>query len=718
MRSLRRVTAVVVAGMLLLASCKPRETRIVDRPELSKQLEAVRRLEPSPVRWQEWTAPTSDGHYFVAESGDVNGDGIPDLVAGSFEPGGVAIWTGRPDDTWEYSFVSLPSSEGRDVVLADVDGDGRDEILVVSRGGVEGLLLLRAPRDGPWGRPDVISDRAGYESIAVADIDRDGDVDLAAALGGDRVDGGVEIWLGEGDGRFVNGYALQSGGSFKDVLLASIDDDRYLDLIAAGWGLSQGVRVFYGKGDGGFEPGPVLGAPASYRSVDLGDVDGDGRDDVVATTYRNGIRVFPGVDPSAEPCVLIETGSFWSTLLTDVDGDGRIEINASSSNGLGIMSWTHEKQCEYEPVATGLPQRDVWFGLTFGELYHGGEPALVLAGFSDGIRAFGPAERQDPRAGARARIIEGPDAAEEQWADGNETFTTTQGFPEYRLGVSDLVGVRVFNGESVEEVEAAVQTDGEIFVPARGVGSVPAAGLSPTELKRAILELASKVWREAEVEVVVEEYRAHKVALLGEIRSTARSDSGPGHYAISGKTRVVEFISKHGGPTDHADLNHVQLIRTDGRSSYLNLYKAVLSSDQRENPIINNGDTVFVPSLSLSNRRLIVLGEVDDPGIVEIRDNISLLEAIARVGGFNDRAYLQNIVVIRGGLEAPEVTAVNIRQVLEGGDLSGDLTLRSGDIVYVPHKKIVNFQQVMNSLQPIFQLILDALIIRELANRD
>jgi len=713
----RKASSVVLAGTLLFASCKPKETRVIDRPELNKDLQAVRTLEPAPAMWEEWTAPSSEGHYYAAATGDVNGDGTPDLVAGSFEPGGVAIWIGHSDDTWEHSFLSLPSSEGRDVALADIDGDGRDEILVVSRGGIEGLLVLHSPDEGPWGQPDVISEKAGYESIAAADLDNDGDIDLAAALGGDRIDGGIEIWLGDGAGIFTNDYALQSGGSFKDVLLATIDGDAHLDLIAAGWGLSQGVRIFRGKGDGGFVPGPVLGMPGNYRSVELGDVNGDGRDDLVAVTYRSGVRVFPGLDPEAEPCVLIENGSFWSALVTDVDGDGRAEIHAASSNGLGILSWSHEKNCEFTPIATGLPTRDVWFGLTFGELYDSGERALVAAGFSDGIRAFGPAGSGDPREGARARIIRGPDDAEERWARGNDTFTTAQGFPEYRLGVGDLVGVRVFNGERLEEVEATVQTDGEIFVPARGIGSVPAAGQSPVQLKSAILELAGQVWREAEVEVVVLEYRSHKIALLGEIRSTARSDSGPGQYAIEGKTRVVDFLSKHGGPTDHADLNHVQVIRPDGRSSYLNLYKAVLSSDQRENPILNNGDTVFVPSLSMSNRRLIVLGEVNEPGMVEIRDDISLLEAVARVGGFNKRAYLQNIVVIRGGLESPEVTAVNIRAALEGGDLSVDLTLRSGDIVYVPHKKIVNFQQVMASIQPIFNLILDALIIRELANR-
>jgi polysaccharide export outer membrane protein len=260
-----------------------------------------------------------------------------------------------------------------------------------------------------------------------------------------------------------------------------------------------------------------------------------------------------------------------------------------------------------------------------------------------------------------------------------------------------------------------VQSDGDVFVPARGIGSFAAAGQSPAQLKQTILERAEKIWRDPGVEVVVLKYEAHKVSLLGEVRSSARSDSGPGQYALQGKTRVVDFLSKHGGPTESADLSRVQMIQLGGRSTYLNVYKAVLSSDQRENPILNDGDTVFVPSLALSNRRLIVLGEVTNPGLVEIRENITLLEAIARTGGFTQRARLQTVFVIRGGVESPEVIALNLREALQAGDLSANVVLRSGDIVYVPHRRIVNFQQVMSAIQPIFDLALDTLIIRELA---
>jgi len=714
MISLRRTLTLLIV-IAALAGCKAKPTHVTDRPEISSALEKARGAEAPESLWEEWIAPPADGHYFAAATGRLNGDAIPDLVAGSFDPGGVSIWIGREDGTWQMSFVALPSSEVRDVALADVDGDGRDEIVIVSRGGIGGLLILRAPTEGPWGRPDPISSDPGFESVATGDLNGDGAVDLVVARGGDREDGGIEMWLGDGRGGFENHEAIQTGNAFKHVVLGRIDGDEHLDAVAAGWGLDQGVRIFHGDGNGAFAPGAVLGAPGFYRRVALGDVTGDGRLDVVATTYRSGVRVFPGLDPAAEACALIEDGSFWSPLLADADGDGRLEIYASSGNGLGILGWVHRKECQFDPVVGGLPERDVWFGLGMGSLYRDAPPALIATGFSDGIRAFGPASSAVPQ-GGNPRVVRGPEAVEERWANGNDSFTTALGFDEYRLGVGDVVRVRLFNGDAVEEVETAVQTDGQILVPARGIGSIEASGLSPTQLKHVMIERASRVWREAEVEVVVLQYHAHKVSMLGEVRSTARNDSGPGQYALEGKTRVVDFLSKHGGPTDRADLNRVQLIQPDGRSSYLNLYRAVLSSDQAENPLLNEGDTVFVPSVTLSNRRLVVLGEVNNPGLIEIRENITVVEAIARAGGVNARGKLKSIVVIRGGLDAPEVIAVNLKDMLELGDLSSDVVLRNGDVVYVPHKAIVDVREAVAAIQPFFDLILDTLIIKELAN--
>jgi polysaccharide export outer membrane protein len=405
-------------------------------------------------------------------------------------------------------------------------------------------------------------------------------------------------------------------------------------------------------------------------------------------------------------------------MLADGNENGTEEIYAPSTNGLGILVWEHVKDCSFRAVASGLPDRDVWYGLALGPVRSGGGEELIAAGYAGGIRVFAPSHAVTGPGGTGSLLVQAPEDAREQWANGNDVFTTALGFDEYRLGVGDLVRLRVFNGVDVQEVEADVQSDGQIFVPVRGVGSVEAAGFSPTQLKRTLLGRAREVWVEPEVEVVVVKYRAHKIALLGEVRTTARVDSGPGQYPLEGKTRAVDFLSKHGGPTERADLNRVQLIRPSGRSSYLNLYKAIFASDRRENPILNNGDTLFVPSVALSNRKVFVLGEVRQPGLMELRENITLLEAVARAEGFTQKAVLKQVLVIRGGLTSPELIAVNIKDLLERGDMSSDLVLRNGDVVYVPRRVVADVKEAFSAIQPALNLIEDIFIIRELTKDD
>jgi len=701
--------------LIASGACRSLPTRILDQPEMPEPQPASK--EAGASRWQEVPGIPSDGHYFAASLGDVNGDGLADVVAGSFEPGGIAIWLGRPDSTWQSVFVPLASSEARDLILVDLDGDGRDDIVALSRGGIDGILVMHAPREGPWGHPVPIATGSGYEALASGDLNGDGSLDLAAALGDEGSQGGVELFFGDGHAGFVQGFAPVSGGSYRDVLLRDLNGDGHLDLAAAGWGLHEGIRIFHGDGRGGLTAGPVLGVPGYYRGLASDDIDGDGQPELLATTYRGGAVAFMDLAEEAVPCAVVEEGSFWKPLLRDSDGNGRPEIYLPSTSGQGISVWTHDDGCRFTRIDQGLPDDEVWYRLGTGQLRRDGPEILLAAGYTGGIRGFvfsqGP-----PSEPSRAESAPLADGAEETHARGNSAFTHALGFDEYRLGVGDAVTIRIFNGSETSEIAASVQSDGQIFVPARGIGSLRAAGVSPTQLKNSVIEKASEVWREPEVEVVVTGYQAHKVAMLGEIRSTTRADSGPGQYALEGKTRVVDFLSRHGGPTEQADLNRVQHIRPNGRSTYLNLYKAIFASDQRENPILDVGDTIFVPSLALSNRKVFVLGQVRKPGLLELRESMTLLEAVARAEGFTDQAKLRNVIVVRGGVSAPELIAVNVEDLLERGDVSSDMVLRNGDIVYVPRKFVADLKELFSAIEPALRLITDVFIIKELADNN
>ena len=117
--------------------------------------------------------------------GDVDGDGLPDLLLGRVD-GPAALY--RNLGNWRFEDVTREAGvalEGRDVTgvaLADVDGDGDLDALIAARGQANALLL----NDGGGRFTDVSSD-AGFDdsrgatSMALADVDGDGDLDAYVA---------------------------------------------------------------------------------------------------------------------------------------------------------------------------------------------------------------------------------------------------------------------------------------------------------------------------------------------------------------------------------------------------------------------------------------------------------------------------------------------------------------------------------------------------------
>ena len=81
----------------------------------------------------------------------------------------------------------------------------------------------------------------------------------------------------------------------------------------------------------------------------------------------------------------------------------------------------------------------------------------------------------------------------------------------------------------------------------------------------------------------------------GEIGVTIREDTGPGKYPLRPKTRVLDFIKAHGGPTDRADMEHVQLINQQGEIRILDLRTAIKTGALEYNPVMQPHDFVHVP---------------------------------------------------------------------------------------------------------------------------
>jgi protein involved in polysaccharide export with SLBB domain len=86
-----------------------------------------------------------------------------------------------------------------------------------------------------------------------------------------------------------------------------------------------------------------------------------------------------------------------------------------------------------------------------------------------------------------------------------------------------------------------------------------------------------------------------------------------------------------------------------------------------------------------NSRRIVILGQVKSPGSYDIGDEgLTLVQAIARAGGFTDVAATDRVTVIRTENSEVKKFVVNVAAIIKGGDRSKDLDLKPDDVVSVP----------------------------------
>lgn len=101
------------------------------------------------------------------------------------------------------------------------------------------------------------------------------------------------------------------------------------------------------------------------------------------------------------------------------------------------------------------------------------------------------------------------------------------------------------------------------------------------------------------------------------------------------------------------------------------------------NILVNPQVTVLVNHAN--SRHVVILGQVKSPGSYDIGDEgITLVQAIARAGGFTDVAATDRVNVIRSENGIEKKIVVNVAAIIKGGGRSKDLDLKADDVVSVP----------------------------------
>ncbi|MCF7821199.1 MAG: SLBB domain-containing protein, partial [Mariprofundaceae bacterium] len=287
--------------------------------------------------------------------------------------------------------------------------------------------------------------------------------------------------------------------------------------------------------------------------------------------------------------------------------------------------------------------------------------------------------------------------------DENRVFKVIDGVPGYKIGPGDELSMVFWQGGKSEEHKVTVQVDGTVSLPYQEALEV--SGLTPREVDKYVTELLSRYEKRPRVDVLVLKARSKTANIFGEVQSLTRQPTGPGSYFMSGKESLVDLLSRAGGPGKDADLSNVQITR-DGKTITLDLKRAIKQGDWTENAIIDDGDTIFIPSLAQSKHRVYVLGAVSKPGVVEFNGDMTFLDAVLKSGGLDKGASLPDIRVLRSDRDAPQILAVDFKRFMERGDLTQNIVLQDNDVLIVPRRSIANWNLYVQDLLPSIQLIL------------
>ena len=276
---------------------------------------------------------------------DLNLDGKADLVV-AYATGYVAVILGDGTGSFSQPQYFLGGSSLRSLRVADIDGDGKQDIVAVDQGTqyIQGhIALLLGRGDGTLSQPTIVGKGLNPFGVMVEDLDADSSPDLVFISYGPDASygiGSVAVILNSGGGHFLTDVRLDVPYS-TSVAIGDFNNDGREDLIAGDY---PDVSVFLGDGEGSFTLSDSVRTNGHASSLAIGDLNKDGNLDVVATDEylfdivdTISILLGNGDGTLGAPMVAHVGRRARSVTLSDLDGDGNLDI-ATANYGVGFGS--------------------------------------------------------------------------------------------------------------------------------------------------------------------------------------------------------------------------------------------------------------------------------------------------------------------------------------------------------------------------------------------
>ena len=389
--------------------------------------------------------PNSSSDSSGIAAGDINGDGLVDLVLAKGEGNNnIQLWLNSGNKAFPFkAAIDLPviSDVNTVVKLADVDNDGRLDIVFCSGAGA--FVLLNKMNGITLSFSEVPLDIGDAKALdlSVGDVDNDGRLDITVGTST-----GIVVFLQNDSYEYTyDKVALPQSGEVMKVALADFDNDGLLDIVFLlcvrnkyyriegcevfmiryeNGAFLEEVHLLY-KSPGAFGNGTII--PGDYATnFCVSDVDGNGSIDLILFN-GNSVDLFlnhkNGTEFVKMPLTLGASKlSITSTEASDLNGDGMIDLvlgteyassnlmmlnkgggyftepidlpGGASSHSLGIAIADLNNDSALDIVITGTSYRDYVFSFEEGKWiskFYPGDDMLLLNIMPVEFSSFGEA---------------------------------------------------------------------------------------------------------------------------------------------------------------------------------------------------------------------------------------------------------------------------------------------------------------------------------------
>ena len=205
---------------------------------------------------------------------------------------------------------------------------------------------------------------------------------------------------------------------------------------------------------------------------------------------------------------------------------------------------------------------------------------------------------------------------------------------DYVLGPGDQLLIRAW-GKIDLDSRVTVDRNGQISLPK--VGALTVAGLHYTQIETYLRSAIGNLFKDFELNVTLGQLRTIQIFVLGDARQ-------PGSYTVSSLSTLVDALFASGGPSATGSMRNIEL-RRDGKAiSEFDVYDLIGKGDKSHDVRLLPGDVIYIPHIG---PQIAISGDVNQPGIYELKGETSIGSALAYAGGMTSLADAERAVLER-----------------------------------------------------------------------